>query len=330
MTRNIQEEIEDKVIDCINSGVGGRLVIFKPEEKGWEDYLAVERRGKYKESALYFQVNSLAGPVGGDNFVRDFAQESFKAGADIYLLFVYFDEVRQKMADYVWLVPSLYFEDSAQVVKSPEGKKLFRFQAPFNLKNKNQYSNFVVKTDGLGDLISDALGNKGQIDFKKGAPGMLAGLPFEEKKAINLQSLKDFICLARENTYAANASPIDSPRLLASKQLEFQKGNYFYRDVFFGGEKNFVGQEIVYLDSKPIWTMNYIGSQVKLLEESFLKEALLKLSEKCRFGGVCEYEKREFRYKDQGAGSLEGFSGQEEIFSNNKSIYKLNYQGGLL
>jgi hypothetical protein len=49
MAENIQEEIEDKLIDCINSGVAGRLIIFKPEKKGQEDYLAIERRGKYEE-----------------------------------------------------------------------------------------------------------------------------------------------------------------------------------------------------------------------------------------------------------------------------------------
>jgi hypothetical protein len=48
MADNIQEEIEDKVIDCINAGVTGRLVIFKPEKNNFGADLAVERRGKYK------------------------------------------------------------------------------------------------------------------------------------------------------------------------------------------------------------------------------------------------------------------------------------------
>ena len=65
MTENIQEEVEDKIIDCINSGAGGRLIVFKPEKKGFEDYLAVERRGEYKEEEMYFQINSFVGP--GEN-----------------------------------------------------------------------------------------------------------------------------------------------------------------------------------------------------------------------------------------------------------------------
>ena len=123
MTDNIQEEIEDKVMDCINSGVAGRLIIFKPGKNNFGADLAVERRGKYKEKEIYFQINSLVGPAEGDSFVKDFSQESFKADKNFYLLFVYFDEVTQKINDYVWLVPSLQFRDIAKVVKSQDGKE---------------------------------------------------------------------------------------------------------------------------------------------------------------------------------------------------------------
>ena len=32
MTDNIQEKVEDKVIDCINSEVSGRIIISKPQD----------------------------------------------------------------------------------------------------------------------------------------------------------------------------------------------------------------------------------------------------------------------------------------------------------
>jgi hypothetical protein len=80
--------------------------------------------------------------------------------------------------------------------------------------------------------------------------------------------------------------------------------------------------------------MNYIGtaqeSPLGKLETAFLKESLFKLVKLCRFGGVCEYEKREFKYHDQGKGSLEEFSGEEQIFLEGKNIYKLTYQGALI
>ena len=151
-----------------------------------------------------------------------------------------------------------------------------------------------------------------------------------EKKSINLSSLKEFLCEARRNTYASGASSIGNQRLLASYEFEFQKGDYFYRDVYFSGDEKRMGQEIIYLESKPIWGMNYVGKKLGKLETEFLKESLFKLAEKCRFGGECKYEKRELVYSDKGQGNLDEFFGQEEISVHEKSIYKLNYQGGLI
>ena len=321
--KNIQEEIEDKIIDCINSGVSGRLVIFKPEEKGLEGYLAVERKGEYKEKEIYFKIKSIVGHGQNVNFIKELPQESLKSGNNFYLLFIYFDEVMQKISDYVWLVPSAQFRDIAEVIKSASNKKLLKFEAPLDIKTKNKYSKFLVSTKELGGTILSALEKGGKFDFEKGNIS-------EEEKAVNLEDLKEFLRQARENTHAADASLIDNPRLQLSKQLEFQRGNYFYRDIYFSGSKKIIGQEIVYQDSKPVWGMNYIGSITGKLEANFLKEALLNLSGKSRLGGICEYRKREFRYQDQGRGNLEEFYGREEIFLEGKNIYKLNYQGGLI
>ena len=262
MTDNIQEEIEDKIIDCINSGVSGRLIIFKPEKSSLGADLAVERRGKYKEKEVYFKISSIAGPAKEENFVKDFLQENFKADKNFYLIFVYFNEVLQKINDYIWLVPSVQFKDIAKVVKSPDGKNLLRFQAPLDIKAKSQYSKFLVGTSNLGKLILGALEKGGKFDFKIGVP--------EEKSIISSDSLREFLSEARKNTYASDAGPVDNPRLLASKQLEFQKGDYSYRDIYFSGDKRFLGQEIIYLESKPVWGMNYIGSNIGKLETSFV------------------------------------------------------------
>jgi len=316
----LQEKIEDKVIDCINSGAVGRLIVFKPEKNSLGADLAVEERGNYKDKEIYFQVNGLVGHKKDDNFVKDFPKESFKTDRSLYLLFVYFDEIRQKINDFVWLVPSLHFRDIADVVKLEDGKSLFRFQASLDIKNKNKYSRYVVEAKQLGKFIMDAFGNKGRFVFKES--------DFEEKRVINLDSLKEFLCEARKNTYAGNATPDENPRLSSSVQFEFQKGDSLYRDVFFVGDKKFIGQEVIYQNLKPVWGMSYIGDSIGKLETNFLKEALFKLSEKCRLGGIHEYEKREFKYQDRGQGDFAEFSGREEMFLGGKNIYKLDYQGG--
>ena len=322
MTDNIQEKIENKVIDCINNGVSGRLIIFKPEHKALADYLAVERRGKYSEGAIYFQVNGIVGPIKDDIFVKDFQEGDIIADKDFYLFFIYFDIVEQKINDYIWLVPALQFEDIAQTIKGPDGKKILRFEAPLDIKNKNKYSKFLVKTQDLGKTILAALEKGGKFDFKD--------VDFLDKRVINLGSLKEFLCEARKNTYASDGNPVDNPRLLSSSQLEFQRGDYFYRDIYFSGDKNFIGQEIIYQDAKPIWGMNYIGDAIERREVEFLKESLFKLAEKCRLGGSCEHKRREFKYQDSGQGDLREFSGREIIFSAGKKIYKLDYQGGMI
>jgi len=191
---------------------------------------------------------------------------------------------------------------------SADGKKLLRFQAPLDIKSKDKYSKYLINIKELGKLLIKAFESGGKFDFKD--------TWFQESKAINLEGLKEFISEARANTYASNATFNDNPRLLGSLQLEFQKGDYFYRDIYFSEKKKFIGQEIVYKNNKPVWGMNYIGSYIDKNAEKFLKDSLLRLSKKCRFGESCEFEKREFKYQDTGQGSMEEFSGQEYIFLN--------------
>ncbi len=322
MTDNIQEKVEDKIIDCINEGAAGRLIISKPDNNSMGIDLVVERRGKYKEKEFYFKVNSFVGPAKNKNLVMDFSQETFREEENFYLIFAYFDEISQKIADHLWLIPSTFFRDTADVIESPSGEKLLRFENNLDFKNKNAYSKFIINTKELGELILDALEAGGKISFKNSE--------FNEKRPVNLDNLKYFLCEARRNTYASNSAHVDNPSLSGSTQLEFQRGDYFYVDFYFSGEKIFIGSEIIYQESKPVWVMNYRGSQIGVLETNFLKESLLKLSEKCRLGESCEYKKRELRYQNTGKGGMEDFSGKEEILSGEKSIYTLTYQGGAL
>jgi hypothetical protein len=322
MTDNIKEAVEDKIIDSINSGIAGRLIIFKPEKKGLEDYLAIERRGEYKEDKIYLQINSLVIPAKSVNFIKDFLQAEFKADKNSYLVFAYYNEITQKLEDYVWVIPSIQFRDIAEVIEQTSGKKLLRFESSSDFKSKNKYSKYLIDIKDLGDIILTALKEKIPLSFK--------AIDFEGKSTVNLESLKDFLCNARANTYAADSVGVENPRLLESVQREFQKASYFYRDVRFVGSKRVFGQEIIYQDSKPVWGMNYMGSHIEKLEELFLKEALLRLADKCRLGKNCDYEKREYKYQDRGHGNLEEFSGKEEVFLNNKNAYSLSYNGGII
>jgi len=319
---NIAEEIENKISDQIAMGAAGRLVTFKPEKKPQGVDLVVERRGKYKEKPISFIINTFMGPTKSEKLTKDFLQNDFKADKNLYLLFATFDEVKQKISDYIWLVPSLQFVDIAEITKTSNGESFLKFEVPSDIKSKNKYSKFLVLTKEIGKLSLDALEAGGKFNFQE--------VSFEEKKTVNLERLKEFISEARRNTYASSATPIDNPRLLGSVQLEFQKGDFFYRDVYFTGDKKVIGQEAIYQNSKIVWGMSYLGSTIGKVETSFLKESLFKLSEKCRLNQPCDYEKREFKYTNEGQGTLEEFFGQEHIFLDKKDVYKLTYQGGLI
>jgi hypothetical protein len=321
-TSNIEEKIEDKVIDWIALGAGGRLIVSKPNKSIFGEDLLIEKRGDYKGEDIFIKVCSLIGPVDSEKITKDFLQDNFKTDKNFYLLFAYFDSVKQKISDYIWLIPSMQFKDMAELTESADGQKILRFESFLDIKQKDKYSKFLVYTKELGKLAFETFEAGGKFKFKETV--------FQETKAVNLESLKEFITEARANTYAANNSPADNPRLLGSVQLDFQKGNLFYRDVYFSGNKRFIGQEIIYQDSKPVWGMNYIGDEIGKLETSFLKDSLFRLAGKCRLGQNCEFEKREFKYEDLGQGSLDDFFGQEKIFVSGKSIYKLDYKGGLI
>jgi hypothetical protein len=322
MLENNQEKVEDKIIDYINFSSGARLVVFKPEDKKNGINLSVERRGNYKEAPFNFRVNVFFGPPEPEKFIKDFTKSDLMAGRNFYLIFVYFDEVKQKINDYVWVIPSLQFEEIAKVVVLENGDKVYRFEASSNLRDKNTYSRFLADAKQLGKLIFDAFVAGGKINFK--------ATIFDEGTAVNLDRLSEFIIEARKNTFAGDVTAIDNPRLLSSVQLEFIKGDYYYRDIYFTGNKKTIGQEMVYENSKPIWVMNYIGNPIGKLEINFLKESLYKLSEKCRFGKDCQYQKREYKYQDIGSGDLKEFSGEENIFVDEKNIYTCKYQGCLI
>jgi len=140
--------------------------------------------------------------------------------------------------------------------------------------------------------------------------------------------LKGFIIQSRKNTYAGDAGLVSPPLIENSKQLEYKEGDHLYRDVYFPGKKNFIGMEVVYRKNKPIWAMNYFGHTEDPKVFNFLKEALFKRAEICRFGGGTKFDRDPYSYIDIGQGSLSRFSGEERIFIDGDPVYTLRYQGG--
>lgn len=309
--------IENKIIDWITAKSGGQLTIFKPSNGKGVDLVA-KKRGKYPGEGLNIQVITIS--ERNNLYEKDIEEEFLHFDKNCYLIFVYFDLVEQDIKDYLWIVPSLEFRDTAETT-TLDGRPALRFQVPIELEGESIYNRFLIHRKNLAQILVRILTSE---DFK--FPKTKAGVI----RSVNLKELKKFITEARDNTYAGEGNPVDNPRLLGSTQLEYQKRDYFYRDIYFNGEKNFIGQEVIYQDNVPAWSMVYCGSNEPKEAFKFLKKALLNLSEECRFGGKCRFEDDEFLYEDNGEGILERFSGQEKILARGKEIYKLNYLGGLI
>lgn len=149
--------------------------------------------------------------------------------------------------------------------------------------------------------------------------------------------IRDFLIEAKKSTYAkGTAEKIESNRL-GSKDYEYKKGNMLYHDTYFGGT-NFIGEEVVYIDNKIYWAMNYYGVTLdeNLGEEAMdnaLRPALMQvgISENIiPVRGPREYKNGDFKYTFEVSGDLTNFSGIETIYKNDKKIYELKCNGGLI
>ncbi|SFJ84191.1 DUF5680 domain-containing protein [Thermoflavimicrobium dichotomicum] len=154
----------------------------------------------------------------------------------------------------------------------------------------------------------------------------------------DLQEFIHFLVQAKRSTYASGANDT-SPILPASSQFEYTKSPFFYRDIYFGSSR-FTGQEIVYYQEKPVWSMNYYGgitSQIKDLNEiskiyRILKEALQLVDENAPFRGPKQWIKGQHLYSNHYQGDIESFHGSEHMkcMCTGISIYSLHYHGGFL
>ena len=72
-----------------------------------------------------------------------------------------------------------------------------------------------------------------------------------------LQDLHDFIVCAKAGTYIGDGQRL-LPSRLGAHDLQFHQPPFAYLDSYFGGN-DFLGQEVVYHDARPVWVMNYYG-----------------------------------------------------------------------
>lgn len=145
--------------------------------------------------------------------------------------------------------------------------------------------------------------------------------------------LIDFIIEAKVKGYAdpnAQSNKLEDD----STELIFKKDNYIYRDRYFGGEP-FSGQEVVFLNDKAIWIMNYYGliydKEIDIeLVYGFLRKCLSKVEKFAPYRGPRNFKEDNFEYINKYEGDYNEFLGHEKILYKGKEIYRLNFHGGKL
>ena len=137
----------------------------------------------------------------------------------------------------------------------------------------------------------------------------------------------DFLCRAKKATYAGNGTETNSSRP-NSHDLQYVENNFKYIDTYLGGEK-FIGEEAVWCDDLPFWSMNYIG---RILADGFsgdfLKECLLLSPKEYPYRGPLVHQNGDYKYHCTVNGEFEWFNGYEEIFCNGIKIYECKFHGG--
>jgi hypothetical protein len=157
---NIKEKIKDNIIDLISVSSSGRLIILKPEKKVFGEDLSVSKRADYNEKNILIKIISLIGPSDNAVLQKDFSQEDIKSDDDFYFIFVYFDIIRQKMGDYVWMMPSLKLKELAKQDNLKNNNNIFAVKILLDNKEKNKYSEFSIPVKKLGKFILDLLNSK--------------------------------------------------------------------------------------------------------------------------------------------------------------------------
>ena len=137
----------------------------------------------------------------------------------------------------------------------------------------------------------------------------------------------EFLIRAKKATYAGKGAETASSRP-ESHDLIYREDDLMYYDTYLGGNK-FAGEEALWINEKPYWSMNYVGRVTgDNFSGDFLKEALLNVPYEIPFRGPLSYVNGDYTYKCEVTGSFEWFQGYETICYQGKEIYDCYFHGG--
>jgi hypothetical protein len=160
--------------------------------------------------------------------------------------------------------------------------------------------------------------------------------PLEKKMTtISRPDFVPFLLRAKRATYAGGDAAQATSSRPQSHDLAYREGRFYYLDTYLGGFY-FAGEEAVWEEYHPIWSMNYYGT---MIEESlaggipegfgdFLKLCLRQVQPEAPYRGPTSFARDGLAYTCRWAGSLACFQGEESISLDGQAIYRLFFHGG--
>ena len=140
------------------------------------------------------------------------------------------------------------------------------------------------------------------------------------------EKLIDFLIRAKQKTYAGKGAE-EVPGRPCSHDLKYEEGDLCYLDTYLGGDR-FAGEEALWENGKPIWSMNYAGQVTGApFSGDFLKEALRHVPADRPYRGPERYENGDYLYTCTVAGRFEWFQGYETICYRGEVIYDCYFHG---
>lgn len=152
--------------------------------------------------------------------------------------------------------------------------------------------------------------------------------------AIDSAALHAFIIRAKSATYVGSGRHL-LPYRLGSQDLQFFDGDWAYHDSYVGN-RDFMGEEIVYYRQQVVWGLNYFGyilqpDRITSAQAGHvIKLSLTRLYQEDRFLGGFAHTVDDYHYVDTSAGDFKLFHGKEWIERDEQVVYELLYHGGLI
>lgn len=152
----------------------------------------------------------------------------------------------------------------------------------------------------------------------------------QEPLEVNKDELRQFLYKAKIRTYASGIEQNVAGLREYSHDYHYEDSPYHYHDSYVGNEI-FSGQEVVTINSQPIWALSYQGRVLdRNFSSKFLKEALFHVTPERPFKGPVHFQKGASVYHCQIDGSLEWVTGREEVYFNEEKVYELVFHGGIV